>query len=240
MYYKIEYYTKKRFKMHDDAYDKLIKLDNLSNKESIKYCNEIEKKLEKEIGKLDKSYINKLTGTFILRKNNENDIWQPYEICQIYVIDCHNCGIVLRKISKNFKKCVEKSYSLRKGIYKSVTINEVMGIFGWEKPAKQITDYDERYLYFFQNELGRIKIGRAENVENRLKGISSQAGIKIYLLNKIENAAKYEFTLHELFKEFKYSGEWFVLNNSQIEWICSLNKKNIKNEIDSISNSIKI
>jgi dsDNA-specific endonuclease/ATPase MutS2 len=95
-------------------------------------------------------------------------------------------------------------------------------------------DYKDKYLYIFKNEIGKIKIGQAVDVEKRLKAIKMQAGLEIQLINKIKGFADYEKKLHKLFKDKKYIGEWFDLNETEISWLSELNKNNIEKEYNYI------
>lgn len=88
--------------------------------------------------------------------------------------------------------------------------------------------YHDKYLYFFINETGRIKIGQAIDVEERRKAIESASGQKVRILKTIPNAAKYESLLHKKFSKHKMIGEWFDQDQSLIDYIMNLTEENLK------------
>jgi len=78
-------------------------------------------------------------------------------------------------------------------------------------------------LYIIRNEVGRYKIGKSKDVNNRIKIIESQGGIKAELIKRIENADFLEFKIHELFKDKRYHGEWFNLNKEDLNFLLTEN-----------------
>ncbi len=71
------------------------------------------------------------------------------------------------------------------------------------------------YVYFLQSGLDkRIKIGKANNVEQRVKSINGMNPHEVVLLASIEcqsgrKARQLEMRLHERFREYQTNGEWF-------------------------------
>lgn len=78
-------------------------------------------------------------------------------------------------------------------------------------------------LYIIKNEVGRYKIGKSKDVNNRIKIIESHGGIKAELIKRIENADFLEFKIHELFKDKRYHGEWFNLNKEDLNFLLTEN-----------------
>ena len=67
-----------------------------------------------------------------------------------------------------------------------------------------------------------------------------QSGITIEILKTLNNCAKYEIQLHKIFKNEKFAGEWFCLNEIQLSWLLELNETNIEFQIDYILKNEKI
>lgn len=70
------------------------------------------------------------------------------------------------------------------------------------------------YVYFIQQGHGAIKIGMSDEPESRLAELQTGAPRKLRILLKIpfssrREAFEFERTMHELFSEFRLSGEWF-------------------------------
>jgi hypothetical protein len=81
----------------------------------------------------------------------------------------------------------------------------------------------DKKLYILKNEVGRIKIGQAINVDNRLKTILAQSGISVEVLRVVENGAIYERHLLKLFKDKNYHCEWFNLNEDDVNFLLNTN-----------------
>lgn len=80
----------------------------------------------------------------------------------------------------------------------------------------------ERYIYLVKEEfLGLVKIGVASNLRARLAVMRTNCPQELKLLHfvKTKNAYKIEKVLHENHLEYHYSGEWFDLDNEQINEI---------------------
>lgn len=233
-----EEYLKERIRIWDET--KVFAetyIDEYSGELVDYYKNDYDK-AEKIINDLDEKYLGVFDNTFILHKTNELNKWTPYVISKIALVDAHNGCVIAKHLGKNFRENNHRRLFLRKGIFKSVSESEMNEMFGWYK--KNDKKYETRFLYIFKNEIGRIKIGQATNVEQRIGAIIKQSGIDIIVLNKIPNSAKYEKILHKLFSDNRHSGEWFTLNGSQVNWLCSLNEINIEFEVNYVLNKSKI
>lgn len=179
---------------------------------------------------LDEDYRGIFEGCYFLWKKHEMDKWSVFKLNKIYYHDSHNIQLVSIRVGKNFKEYNNKDLFARKGYYKSTNESEICSMFGWHRP--KVFSYSKKHLYIFKSELGRIKIGQAINVEQRMESISSQAGIRIEILNSIYGAAKYENVLHKIFYKERFIGEWFILSDIQIKWLCELNHININTLVE--------
>lgn len=70
----------------------------------------------------------------------------------------------------------------------------------------------------------RFKIGVSKKPEKRILSLQKSIPYKLVLVHAFmsNNAHKDEKLIHQLFKECKLRGEWFLLNRSQVAWFCSL------------------
>jgi hypothetical protein len=86
--------------------------------------------------------------------------------------------------------------------------------FDTSKPMEQ----KQFKTYFFANEeLTRVKIGRALDVEKRFKTIQAGSHEKLILLKVID--ANIEKELHEKFEDYRLNGEWFHFHKDIKEYL---------------------
>jgi hypothetical protein len=85
-----------------------------------------------------------------------------------------------------------------------------------EKPVRLTKVYIMK-----DNHTGHYKIGRSDNPIKREATLLSQKS-SIELIFQAEATPKYERSLHNLFEEKRVRGEWFELNNSDLELIKGL------------------
>lgn len=79
-----------------------------------------------------------------------------------------------------------------------------------------------RYVYFIQGESTKlIKIGKANDPIERLKGLQTGSPDKLVLLGVIPctSVQVQEVALHEDFQAFKVHGEWFSPSPELLEYI---------------------
>lgn len=79
-------------------------------------------------------------------------------------------------------------------------------------------NFDASYVYML--EVGEhIKIGSTRDVENRIKQLQTGNPVEIELLfsKKVFEAPKHENILHGKFRSKRESGEWFRLDDSEID-----------------------
>jgi hypothetical protein len=64
------------------------------------------------------------------------------------------------------------------------------------------------YVYFIRQQ-DKIKIGYSKNVDARLRQLQTSSPVKLELVGYIEGDQETEKQLHELFDDYRLSGEWF-------------------------------
>ena len=70
--------------------------------------------------------------------------------------------------------------------------------------------WNSEHIYFMHcPEAGAIKVGRAKNPGNRLRGIQTACPLYIYVLATAPGGAVHERMIHSFFKEDRIHGEWF-------------------------------
>ena len=81
--------------------------------------------------------------------------------------------------------------------------------------------YDERFY----------KIGCSDKPESRLKQVkTSNPTVKILLSFQTDSAEVLEHSLHNKFEIKNIGGEWFTLNDADIEWIKTLDNPEIRKQ----------
>jgi len=86
------------------------------------------------------------------------------------------------------------------------------------KPGK-----NKMYVYFVQGEKGGpIKIGTSKDVNKRLHALHTGFPVKLKLLAVLPGNERVECGLHQRFKEFRLSGEWFRPVKELLEYIKTL------------------
>lgn len=222
MNYKIEDYISERIKQYDlssNGYE--LYIDGTSGEVMSLSKGVNAKKLTELVNEIDKKYNGKFIDGYVIYRVKESDGFTPYKIIDLTIQDPHNIRLLLRRVGRNFNLSINSiEKHIRKGFYKTVSEEELSNMFNWHKT--NLAKYEDRYLYIFRNEIGRIKIGQAINVNQRMLAIKMQSGLEIELLNKIHGAAHLENKLHKKYKEFRYIGEWFNLPENEIEYLKNL------------------
>jgi len=82
------------------------------------------------------------------------------------------------------------------------------------------------YLLKIKGE-SKYKIGVSSNFKKRYNQLASKMPYKLLIVHKINSNNMYhlEKELHNRFKNKKIKGEWFNLEEKDIKYICSINKK---------------
>lgn len=95
-----------------------------------------------------------------------------------------------------------------------------------EPRIKKVFVYPSKvgYIYLMKSENGLYKIGRALNIENRLKGLNREIPIKVEIIHyyRADDYTGEEIRLHKLYADQRVKYEWFALNDEQVQEIKSL------------------
>lgn len=75
------------------------------------------------------------------------------------------------------------------------------------------------FVYFVTYENGPIKIGKAKNISNRIKGLQTSIPSKIDLLGVMAGPHNLESSLHKQFSSQRISGEWFEKKDPLVSFI---------------------
>jgi hypothetical protein len=88
--------------------------------------------------------------------------------------------------------------------------------------------HEIHFIYFILNQNSNaIKIGRAKNLERRMKSLQTSSPTKLELLKSISvqgmsEAQDLEQSLHKKFDELRLTGEWFRAESSLMDYIHQL------------------
>jgi len=91
-----------------------------------------------------------------------------------------------------------------------------------------IKNYDLKcdigYVYILKSDSGLYKIGKTHNLQARIKTIktSSPSEIEVERVFKSINCGEAEKELHDRFSAFRKTGEWFQLEQEELDLIESL------------------
>ncbi len=82
------------------------------------------------------------------------------------------------------------------------------------------------YVYVVSNCSGHYKIGRTNNVESRIRAIqtSNPSSIELIVYFHSDDNVSLEKELHCLFSSKRVNGEWFMLDNNDIDLLKSRDK----------------
>jgi hypothetical protein len=126
---------------------------------------------------------------------------------------------------------------------KSLTINAISAwLKTWASPETKIVTPGNRllslsgeklsktahFVYFILNSDSKaIKIGRAKNVEQRMKSLQTSSPAHLKLIKSVqvdgaEKAIELEQSLHQQFQAIRLTGEWFKAEASLIEYISQI------------------
>lgn len=77
------------------------------------------------------------------------------------------------------------------------------------------------HIYFLQDEIGRIKIGKTRNLKNRIFDIGIKLPAEPQLLHSIktEDITSCERYFHSKYQEYRLNGEWFNLPKQELNRI---------------------
>jgi hypothetical protein len=100
--------------------------------------------------------------------------------------------------------------------------NRIISLDG-EKIAHQVC-----FVYFILNEDSKaIKIGRAKDLEKRMKALQTSSPAKLRLIKTVQvgggkEAQELEKSLHQRFSAIRLAGEWFKAETDLLEYISQL------------------
>ena len=137
-------------------------------------------------------------------------------------------------IVNNIVYCSVSSY-MSKHAYETSDIKDLLVIFKMlvdemgkniesEKSESTFQKNNIGFIYIMQNKRnGYKKIGQSVNPKYREKTLQSEEPeIDLIWKHKVDNMDKYECLLHEKFSGKRLRGEWFDLENDDVEYIKSL------------------
>lgn len=84
------------------------------------------------------------------------------------------------------------------------------------------------HIYLIKADNGLVKIGKTTDLKTRLDHFTAKLPYEVKLIHSIEtnDHTKLERKLHDLFEHKRKRGEWFELNEKEIQYV----KKKYKNE----------
>lgn len=104
------------------------------------------------------------------------------------------------------------------------TMYRVFGERGRRKDAKK--PVRQSWVYFVRHGTSkRIKIGRAINVERRMKSLAHPLMPALKLLATMPGGKDEEREMHRRFAEHRINGEWFMLEGELAKFVASLRKR---------------
>ena len=130
----------------------------------------------------------------------------------------------LMRMRRNFIDDVPITKVISSG-YEIISKIDISKQEGWIENKRTL--FKNKNLYIFRNEIGRIKIGISENIDQRVKAISAASGMKIEVLRIINFNGNLEWQLHKHFKSKRYIGEWFDLDQDDIDFLLKSDLENI-------------
>lgn len=95
---------------------------------------------------------------------------------------------------------------------------------------KQKSGKHRGYIYLLRSSVGFYKIGRAVDVDKRVREHLRSYPIEIHAIHVIEvdDAVRCESFLLKMFKDKRKQGEWFSLGKDEIDWIVSLSSEQLE------------
>lgn len=115
-----------------------------------------------------------------------------------------------------FQSIYERDYELLYRLQDEPEIKELLERF---EPYWRGDIPSAGYIYCLSDQQGHYKIGRTRQLQQRIKNLGTQPPFKIQLLftHYVFNAALYERHLHQMFAKKRMNGEWFALDEKDLE-----------------------
>lgn len=133
-----------------------------------------------------------------------------------------NCNIerVLESLTRRQANAVIKLLKrIASGKVEWLRVNGIPG----RKPTQQKRTHQKSFVYFISDNNGGVKIGKAVNVENRLKGLQTGSSTKLELLAAVPGGYKKERMYQTKFQHLLLHGEWFRLTDEIMSEINEIN-----------------
>jgi hypothetical protein len=98
--------------------------------------------------------------------------------------------------------------------------------FYWER--SRITETKRQlipgYVYLLSSDIGVFKIGKAIDITKRVKSLGVKIPIQVTLIHSFrsDDYSSAELALHEKFASKRTEGEWFKLDEDDVEYIKSI------------------
>ena len=146
--------------------------------------------------------------------NNHGDVMSKEDMCELLELLFNTLADFPYELHENFKQ--EYNNKMQKILSQEFDLNEnAKGDIVGKKKNKR-----EGYVYFVQDDQGRVKIGKAIDVEARM-GEYTQLPVEPILLNaiKVEDYTGAERLFHEYYKEYRMRGEWFQIPHKEVKKI---------------------
>jgi len=121
--------------------------------------------------------------------------------------------------------------------YASVSVDEIDAYNDQVAQLRKAAGYKGRnpgYIYLMSSSVGSYKLGRATNVETRLKGHMRDYPVQIRVMHtiKVSDAVAAESVLLKAFKDKRLQGEWFELSDDDVRWVLSLTTESLERLVD--------
>lgn len=137
------------------------------------------------------------------------------QIAPIWGVSIRHAQRLIRNYSIDVERIGERGH-IRISYEKAL---EAMDIFCREKiptsSTSPIGEAKKSYVYFISNG-PEVKIGASVDPKERLRVAQTFSSKKVEIIHSFEGGKEEEKKIHEKFKEYHLSGEWFVFS-SEIE-----------------------
>lgn len=98
-----------------------------------------------------------------------------------------------------------------------------------------VSEAQKGQVYLIRADNNLYKIGLSADVKRRLQGLRATCACDLELLGEIDTEDMYalEGVLHALFVERRDHGEWFVLSESEVQYILNLSEQDIRKLLEA-------
>jgi len=95
-----------------------------------------------------------------------------------------------------------------------------------------IEETAKEFVYLIQGSEKYYKIGRSNNPLRRLHALTNAPFLTLLHVIPTEEGARAEKFLHKKFARVRVRGEWFSLSQTEVDWICALDKAALQQIVD--------